>query len=193
MSTIFNEVKSQGFPGSITPFYDHFKYLRDGHRGFRSKNEKDRMRKDSESSSDVEKVTLPPPASIAMTVCRDISGKDLDDAEVETLNRLWGLEWFDEMHEAASSFRDAVKKNSIKKLMKWIDKYKDSKLPKIVTFVKGIQLDIEAVRNALIYPISNGIVEGYVNKLKTIKRILYGKAKLPLLMRKMIMARWIFN
>ena len=40
-------------------------------------------------------------------------------------------------------------------------------------------MDIKAVRNAMIYHVSNGITEGFVNKLKTIKRVMYGKAKLP--------------
>ncbi len=46
-------------------------------------------------------------------------------------------------------------------------------------------MDIKAVRNAMIYPVSTGITEGFANKLKTIKRVMYGKAKLPLLKIKM--------
>lgn len=193
MCAIYREVKAQGFPGSRTPFFDHFKYLMDGHRGIRSKDERERMKRESESTDSTEKIVLPPAASIALTICKDISEKELDETEIETINRLWGLDWFDEMYEAASRFWKIIKKNSVKKLLKWIEKFKNSKLPKIVTFVKGIQLDLEAVKNTLIYPVSNGIVEGYVNKLKTVKRILYGRAKLPLLQRKMIMLRWIFN
>ena len=54
-------------------------------------------------------------------------------------------------------------------------------------------MDIKAVKNALINTVSNGITEGYVNKLKMIKRVMYGKAKLPLLKIKMVMPPWIFN
>ena len=38
LSTIHQEVCSMGFTGSLTPFYDHYKYLSDGHRGYRSRN-----------------------------------------------------------------------------------------------------------------------------------------------------------
>lgn len=193
MGTIYKDVKAQGFPGSRTPFFDHFKYLLDGHRGFTSKDERERMKSEWESADSAEKIVLPPATSIALTICKDISEKELDDTEIETINRLWGLDWFDEMYEATSRFWKIVKKNSVKKLLKWIEKFKNSELPKVVTFVKGIQLDLEAVKNTLTYHVSNGIVEGYVNKLKTVKRILYGRAKLPLLQRKMIMPRWIFN
>ena len=60
-------------------------------------------------------------------------------------------------------------------------------------FCKGYPYGHKAVKNAMIYPVSNGITEGFVNKLKTIKRVMYGKAKLPLLKIKMVMPTWIFN
>ncbi|WP_235827714.1 transposase [Acetivibrio saccincola] len=34
---------------------------------------------------------------------------------------------------------------------------------------------MEAVRNAIKYEYSNGLVEGCINKLKVIKRIMYGR------------------
>ena len=36
---IFMEIKGKGFPGSLTPFYDHYGYLSDGHHGHRSGQE----------------------------------------------------------------------------------------------------------------------------------------------------------
>jgi len=43
------------------------------------------------------------------------------------------------------------------------------------------------VKNAIDYTQSNGIIEGLVNKLKTIKRMMYGRAGLELLKRKMVL------
>lgn len=193
MKAIFREVKAQGFSGSRTPFFDHFRYLLDGHRGRRSQRDKERMSRDNPVSPNPQRIFLPAALSVAMTVCKDISGTELDDTEIQTMIRLWGLDWFDELHKFASEFWSIVKNNSLRKLLLWIEKYRKSRVPRIVTFVKGILLDIQAVKNTLIYPISNGIVEGYVNKLKTIKRTLYGRAKLHLLQRKLIMPRWLFN
>ena len=47
-----------------------------------------------------------------------------------------------------------------------------SSIPKIKTFVKGIQMDLKAVKNAILHLVSNGITEGYVNKFKLVKRIM---------------------
>lgn len=38
-----------GFKGSLTPFYDHYHYLSDGHRGYRSKKQKEEMAKRAKS------------------------------------------------------------------------------------------------------------------------------------------------
>ena len=53
-------------------------------------------------------------------------------------------------------------------------------------FAKGIQSDFEAVNNAVITPYSNGQVEGQVNRLKNIKRRMYGRAGFELLRRMVI-------
>jgi transposase len=49
------------------------------------------------------------------------------------------------------------------------------------SFAKGIQQDKAAVVAGLTLPWSNGPTEGHVNRLKLIKRSMYGRAKLPLL------------
>ena len=54
-------------------------------------------------------------------------------------------------------------------------------------------MDLNAVQNAIATNISNGIVEGYVNKLKAVKRTMYGRASLALLKRKMVFSDLCFN
>ena len=80
----------------------------------------------------------------------------------------------------------------LKKLMEWIEKYRKSSLHRIKTFVHGLTMDLDAVKNTVRYPISNGIVEGHVNKLKAIKRVMYGRAGLSLLCVKMYLAENVF-
>lgn len=40
---IFLEIKEEGFQGSLTPFYDHYRYPSDGHRGYRPKHEVEKI------------------------------------------------------------------------------------------------------------------------------------------------------
>ncbi|GAA0894518.1 hypothetical protein GCM10009122_41990 [Fulvivirga kasyanovii] len=51
----------------------------------------------------------------------------------------------------------------------------------LTTFAKGIKGDFEAVNQAVVSNISNGQVEGQINRLKNIKRRMYGGAGFPLL------------
>ncbi len=45
-----------------------------------------------------------------------------------------------------------------------------SPLRELRSFAYGVQMDLKAVQNAITMNISNGIIEGYVNKLKAVKR-----------------------
>jgi hypothetical protein len=58
-----------------------------------------------------------------------------------------------------------------------------SHLPELESFAKGIQQDKAAVLAGLTLPWSTGPVEGHVNRLKLMKRSMYGRAKLPRLAR----------
>ena len=48
------------------------------------------------------------------------------------------------------------------------------------------RLTLEAVRNAVLEPWSNGQTEGQINKLKTLKRAMYGRAGIELLRARMM-------
>lgn len=56
------------------------------------------------------------------------------------------------------------------------------------TFVNGLKRDIAAVYNAINTNWSSGMVEGNVNRLKNIKRQMYGRASFELLKRKVILS-----
>ena len=61
-------------------------------------------------------------------------------------------------------------------------------LAELQSFAAGVEKDQEAVRNGLIWPINNGMVEGHVTKLKLSKRQGYGRAGFPLLRKRVLHA-----
>lgn len=83
-------------------------------------------------------------------------------------------------------FRAIFSKRSIPLLYLFIEKYKQSTLKEIARFANGLEIDIEAVENAVVSDLSNGFVEGMNNKIKTIKRTMYGRCK-PLLLKAKLM------
>ncbi|WP_255687626.1 transposase [Pseudonocardia sp. TRM90224] len=56
-------------------------------------------------------------------------------------------------------------------------------------FVTGLRRDYDAVRNGLTLPHSSGPVEGNVNRIKMIKRQMYGRANFDLLRKRVLLAR----
>jgi len=59
----------------------------------------------------------------------------------------------------------------------------------IMQFARTLHRDIDAVRNALELPRNNGQAEGKVNRLKTLKRAIYGQAGPELLRARMLLLR----
>jgi transposase len=59
-------------------------------------------------------------------------------------------------------------------------------LPEIRGFAAGLLKDIDAVRAGLTQHWSSGAVEGNINRVKMIKRQMYGRAKLDLLRKRVL-------
>jgi transposase len=70
---------------------------------------------------------------------------------------------------------------------KWKAAVGVSGIPELIDFMEGLANDIEAVVNGCTEPWNNGMVEGFVNKVKWIKRSSYGQAGFPLLQRRVLL------
>jgi len=71
----------------------------------------------------------------------------------------------------------------------WITAADASDLPALHSFTHGLKLDLDAVRNGLTLPWNSGTVEGHVNRLKMLKRQMYGRAGYPLLRKRVLLTR----
>jgi len=73
-------------------------------------------------------------------------------------------------------------------LLEFIEKYKVDSYWRLARFANGLEKDIDAVRNTLLYPdISNGPVEGINSIIKCVKRMGGGRAKIDLLSATMVL------
>ena len=66
-------------------------------------------------------------------------------------------------------------------LKRWIKEAANSGITAITRFVGHLKRDQSAVENAVAYSWSNGPVEGHINRLKAVKRQMYGRAGFELL------------
>jgi transposase len=84
-------------------------------------------------------------------------------------------------YQFAQSFGVLVRERQPLALQPWMHAALESAIPAWRTFVFGLHRDLAAVIAALTLPWSNGQTEGQVNRLKLIKRQMYGRANLDLL------------
>lgn len=87
----------------------------------------------------------------------------------------------DTAYSLAQRFVEMFKQREVDKLDTWLDDAQSSAIAHLRSFANGLRQDYDAVRAALIHEWSNGQVEGHVNRLKLIKRKMYGRAKYELL------------
>nr|WP_072722605.1 transposase [Planktothrix tepida] len=93
------------------------------------------------------------------------------------------------LQNLAKSFQELIKQRQPANVLdEWLAQALGSQIMEMKNFAVGIQQDYSAVSAALKYEWSNGQVEGQINKLKLIKRQMYGRANLDLLKARMLYA-----
>jgi transposase len=88
---------------------------------------------------------------------------------------------FATMRHLVLSFRSILRNGTVSSLKRWIKKAEAAGIAAISKFIRQLKRDREAVENAVAHRWSNGPVEGHINRLKTVKRQMYGRAGFELL------------
>jgi transposase len=85
------------------------------------------------------------------------------------------------LRQLALGFRAALMADESTQMRQWIERAKHCEFGAVVRFAYGLQKDISAVAAAVDNSWSTGQVEGQINRLKMIKRQMYGRAGFELL------------
>jgi len=88
----------------------------------------------------------------------------------------------------AQMFRDRDDEYPGCQLEQWMSETAETNVPELKSFVTKLRQDVAAVVAALTLPYSQGQTEGRVNRLKLIKRSMYGRAKFDLLRQRVLYA-----
>ncbi|MCL2164336.1 MAG: transposase [Oscillospiraceae bacterium] len=115
------------------------------------------------------------------------SGKEINEADLAYV-----LEQHPQLavlQQCIHDFRQIYADNSVELLGLFIQTYSDCEFKPILSFANGLFSDLDAVINSVSSPLSSGFVEGANNKIKVIKRLMYGRAKIDLLRVRILFAR----
>jgi len=90
------------------------------------------------------------------------------------------------VQQLLQAFLQMLRERRPERLNGWMKEARESGIKELKSFVAGIERDYDAVRAGLTFPWSQGPVEGTVNKIKTHKRLMYGRASFTLLRQKLL-------
>jgi Transposase and inactivated derivatives len=112
------------------------------------------------------------------------SDKEIDENYLKTLYDKYPELTF--INECVKDFRNVYEQKSLELLHIFTERYKRCSISDLCSFANGLNSDLAAVENSVTSLYSNGISEGNNNRLKLIKRMMYGRAKLLLLRVKVL-------
>lgn len=88
----------------------------------------------------------------------------------------------------AQDFAQLVRQRQSKQFDRWLERAEQSQIAPFQRFARSLKEDYDAVKAGVTLETSNGQVEGQINRLKMLKRQMYGRAGLDLLERRFLLA-----
>jgi transposase len=176
---IWQEISEQGYPGAYQNVVRITRYLK----------EQERLG---------EPIPDRPPGISASHAAGILTKRpeNRSEAEIRTLRRLKAIHWVTErccslFEEFAGMFRDKERRSEEQarsRLEEWTERVKASGIAELEAFAVKLLQDTEAVVAAMVLPYSQGQTEGRVNKLKFVKRSMYGRGSFELLRQRVLYA-----
>ena len=139
-------------------------------------------RRRAEKASDQQLQKVPSARTIArfMTTARD----HLSKADTVTIAAIQaGVPTLVGARKLIDRFHAMIRKRLTADLDSWLVAASESL---VASFASGVSNDRASVHAAIVQPWSNGQTEGQINKLKLVKRQMYGRAKIDLLQARLI-------
>jgi len=112
----------------------------------------------------------------------------LNQADRELVQKLKELNTFEQLYELSQQFVARVRERDSTALASWLERVQNSPYAELVSFGAGLLREKDSIEAALKYSYSNGVAEGHVNRLKMIKRTMYGRASFELLQKRVLAA-----
>jgi transposase len=96
---------------------------------------------------------------------------------------------FTTMRRLVLSFGTILRVGKVATLHRWLTRAHATNIHPLQRFVRTLRQDLGAVNAAVTEPWSNGPVEGHINRLKTLRRQMYGRAGVDLLRARLLPLR----
>lgn len=172
---LWREIKERGYPGG-TKMVRRYLFVR------RSELDQPKGELTAAAAAQQIKAPLPVPSVEQVSWWTILDPEKLRPDEQKFLDSLSAVSGqIQELGVFSREFAEILKQKNESGYTDWLNRARNSQVKEIRNFAAGIRQDAEPVRQAVISEWSNGQTEGQVNRLKTIKRQMYGRANFDLL------------
>ena len=179
---VYRSIVMKGHTGGISQFYEYCKHLADMGMVVNPGNLRIDELCDEQTKVKYHYVTR---NQIFKYIWNGEAKSDIRKKDMELIKSSFPVVQI--LNECLYQFRNIFEAKSEETLVAYLLAYKDCELVPIKKYAESLQKDIASVTNAVVEEYSNGFVEGTNNKLKLIKRVAYGRCKLPLLRAKIVL------
>jgi transposase len=176
-SQLMQEIQAQGYPGSISLVS---KWL----KAKRILAGEDPVVVETGLAITNSSAILPSAYKLSWLLVLDPDELDVDNKKM--LAHVCGDETVQHFHALAQAFRLFIKQRSVTDFDVWLGTADQSPIKDVCNFAKSLRSEYIFIRAALEHEWSNGHTEGQVNRLKFIKRQMYGRASFELLRQKVL-------
>ena len=174
---LWKELQERGFPGSWMMVYRWVQLQQDEGVGPADTSQQNHKKATA---------TTKAPRHLAWWFLTDPD--QLEKREQRTLSLLRRNKTLAHADELTQQFVAMLKDRNAGLIDTWLFDCQVSEVSDLVTFAQGLEKEGSALHAAFTLPYSNGPVEGKMNKLKYMKRSMYGRSGFPLLRQKVLKA-----
>lgn len=179
---IYSHICDQGFKGCFKSFWNRFHNEAKSMKGEKNLEKQQQLQLKKRFS-----VLSPKKISIYLTY-KDLNNIPTVTHRQQMIKLVEKNELIRTLYQLFLSFRKTLLSKHPERLDEWLNEALKTGIDKLKAFARSLKMDIRSVKNAIRFDYNSGMVEGCVNRLKNIKRQMYGRASLDLLKRKVILS-----
>lgn len=175
---IHEHITAHGYTGTVASL-----------RVFMQKERTHRQKLDAQSTEPVEYIPRKIMSQLIYRKLEDVKG--LTQEQYEAAIKKYPV--LGELYNLLKEFYEIIFSQKSEKLDGWIESALKQQIDELDCYIGGLKKDISAVKNAIDYKYNNGLAEGSVNKIKLIKRIMYGRNSFSLLKAKILLNEYFYQ
>jgi len=179
---LWKEIREMGYPGTYQSMARQIVSLRKRMPQEKKRKPARKQQNRSQTSTQIRPFSVRQTAWLFVRNCDEIEGE-----KSRYFDQLLEISAdFQRLYSLVQQFWKIVAERKQDQLDEWLKNAKHSGIVELRYFAQGLEKDLRAVEAALTYEWSNGPVEGHNNRLKMIKRQMYGRAKFDLLRQRVL-------